>query len=146
MGCSASVAELPNWAAALLERSRVAHLGLLADDGAPRVLPVTYAMSGGRLVSAVDHKRKRLAGERLARVRWLRARPRASITVDHYAEDWTRLAWVQALGDVHILDAAAAPAAIAALVERYQPYRTQPPAGPVLALEPERLLWWRASE
>jgi PPOX class probable F420-dependent enzyme len=130
---------------ALLEDSRVAHLGLLDDDGRPRVLPVTYALSEGLLVSAVDHKRKRLAGERLARVRWLRARPQAALTIDRYDENWTALAWVQAIGRISVIDAARAPAAIAALTERYEPYRTQPPAGPVLALTPERVLWWRAS-
>jgi PPOX class probable F420-dependent enzyme len=130
---------------ALLEDSRVAHLGLLDDDGRPRVLPVTYALSEGLLVSAVDHKRKRLAGERLARVRWLRARPQAALTIDRYDENWTALAWVQAIGRMSVIDAARAPAAIAALTERYEPYRTQPPAGPVLALTPERVLWWRAS-
>ena len=110
------------------------------------MLPVTFALCGGRLVSAVDHKRKQRHGEHLARVRWLRARPAAALTVDEYAEDWTQLAWVQALGDVEILDAAAATDEIAALVGRYDPYRTRPPAGPVLALAPERLLWWRAAE
>lgn len=130
---------------ALLEDSRVAHLGLLDDNGRPRVLPVTYALSEGLLVSAVDHKRKRLAGERLARVRWLRARPQVALTIDRYDENWTVLAWVQAIGRMSVIDAAEAPAAIAALTERYEPYRTQPPAGPVLALTPERVLWWRAS-
>lgn len=130
---------------ALLEDSRVAHLGLLDDDGRPRVLPVTYALSDGLLVSAVDHKRKRLAGERLARVRWLRARPQVALTIDRYDENWAALAWVQAIGPMSVIDAAEAPAAIAALTERYEPYRTQPPAGPVLALTPERVLWWRAS-
>ena len=131
---------------ALVESSRVGHLGLLDDDGWPRVLPVTYALSAGVLISAVDHKRKRLSGERLARVRWLRARPQASLTIDHYDDDWTTLAWVQAIGSVKVIDAATAPTAIAALTTRYQPYQTHPPAGPVLALTPNRLLWWRASE
>ena len=118
---------------------------MLDDDGWPRVLPVTYALSAGVLISAVDHKRKRLSGERLARVRWLRARPQASLTIDHYDDDWTTLAWVQAIGSVEVIDAATAPTAIAALTARYQPYQTHPPAGPVLALTPNRLLWWRAS-
>jgi PPOX class probable F420-dependent enzyme len=144
MGSSASVTELPSWARALLHRSRVGRLGLIADDGSPRVLPVTYAISGQTLVTAVDQKPKRVAGERLARVAWLRARPRAALTVDHYDDDWSELAWVQAIGAVAVVDAADAPEAIAALTDRYRPYRGQAPAGPVLVLEPERLLWWRA--
>ncbi len=144
MGRSASVAELPKWASALLEASRLAHLAVVDDEGGARVLPVTYALSGGALVSAVDHKRKDAPPDRLARVRWLRARPRAALTVDHYEEDWTRLAWVQALGEVSILDAAEAPDALAALIDRYPQYRDHVPAGPILSLAPDRFVWWRA--
>jgi PPOX class probable F420-dependent enzyme len=144
MGRSASVAELPKWARALVEGARVGRLGLVDDEGSPRVLPVTYALSDGALVTAVDHKRKSMPAHRLARVRWLTARPRAALTVDHYDEDWSRLAWVQALGEVSILDAADAPHALAALTERYAQYRDRVPAGPVLSLAPDRFVWWRA--
>jgi len=145
MGCSASVPELPAWARELLEVSRVGRLGLLDDAGAPRVLPVTYAISGDALVSAVDDKPKRVAGDRIARVRWLRADPRAALTVDHYEDDWTKLAWVQAIGTVRIVDVGNAADAIEALAGRYPRYAERRPAGPLLALRPERLLWWRAS-
>ncbi len=142
MGRSASVAELPKWARELLEHARVGRLGLLDDEGGPRVLPVTYALSAGALVSAVDHKAKAVPSERLARVRWLTARPRAALTVDHYEEDWSRLAWVQAIGEVSILGHA--PDALAALAERYPQYRDHVPAGPFLSLAPDRFVWWRA--
>jgi PPOX class probable F420-dependent enzyme len=128
----------------LLVGSRVGRLGLLDDDGAPRVLPVTYAVNGESLVTAVDQKPKRRTGEALARVRWLRARPAAALTVDHYDDDWSALAWVQVLGIVRVVDVASAPEAMASLAERYEPYRADPPAGPVLVLEPDRLLWWHA--
>jgi PPOX class probable F420-dependent enzyme len=144
MGSSARVTELPKWAGSLLASSRIGRLGLLDDDGAPRVLPVTYAINGESLVTAVDQKPKRRRGEELARVRWLRARPTAALTVDHYDDDWSALAWVQALGTVSVLDAASAPEAMASLTERYEPYRSDPPAGPLLVLEPDRLLWWHA--
>ena len=107
------------------------------------MLPVTFALAGDTLVTAVDHKRKDVPPERLARLRWLRARPHAALTVDHYEEDWSRLAWVQALGSVSILDAADAPHAIAALTDRYEQYRDKPPTGPVIELAPDRLVWWR---
>jgi PPOX class probable F420-dependent enzyme len=144
MGSSASVAELPAWARALLESSRVARLGIADDEGAPRVLPVTYAVLHNTIVTAIDHKRKEVPAERLARVRWLRARPRAALTVDRYDDDWSQLQWVQALGPITILEAADAPEAIAALTERYDTYRDKPPGGPVLSLAPDRVLWWRA--
>jgi PPOX class probable F420-dependent enzyme len=108
------------------------------------VLPITYAVVGNAIVTAIDHKPKQVPAESVARVRWLRARPRAALTVDHYEDDWSRLEWVQATGEVTVVDAADAPAAIAALTERYAAYRTQPPGGPVLSLAPDRILWWRA--
>jgi PPOX class probable F420-dependent enzyme len=145
MGSSASVAELPGWAAALCAQERVGRLGVIDDEGGPRVLPVTYAITGGTFVSAIDHKPKRVAAQRLARVRWLRARPRAAITVDRYHDDWSQLAWVQAIGAVRILELDDAPEALAALSQRYPRYRERPPAGPILALRPERLVWWRAT-
>lgn len=145
MGSSESVAELPGWAASLLETSRVARLGLIDDRGGPRVLPVVFALCDGAVVSAIDHKPKQRPGPDLARVRWLRARPRAALTVDHYDEDWSELGWVQALGPVRVLEAASAPAAIEALVAKYPQYQGRPPAGPVLELTPDRLLWWRAA-
>jgi PPOX class probable F420-dependent enzyme len=137
--------EIPGWAAALLEAGRVAHLGMLDVTGAPRVLPVTYARSGGALWSAVDDKPKRRAGEELARVRRLRADPRAALTVDRYADDWSRLAWVQVLGEVTVLDVTGHPEALAALAARYAPYRERAPRGPLLRLQPRRVLHWRAA-
>lgn len=122
----------------------MARLALIDDAGAPRVLPVTYAISGTRIVSAIDDKPKRVPGESLARVRWLRARPRAALTVDHYEDEWSKLAWVQALGEVQVLDASFDATAVAALGQRYTDYRERPPSGLLLSLEPERLLWWRA--
>ena len=136
--------DLPPWARALLERERVGHLGLIDADGHPRVLPVTFAAAGGVLVSAVDEKPKRASRSELARVRWLRRRPEAALTIDHYDDDWSRLAWVQALGNVEVADIADHPEALAALQRKYAPYRDRVPPGPLLVLRPDRLLYWRA--
>jgi nitroimidazol reductase NimA-like FMN-containing flavoprotein (pyridoxamine 5'-phosphate oxidase superfamily) len=43
----------------LLEDARVARLGLLDEEGAPRVLPVTFAVAEERIWSAIDQKPKR---------------------------------------------------------------------------------------
>jgi PPOX class probable F420-dependent enzyme len=122
----------------------VARLGIADDEGNPRVVPVTYVVIDQTIVTAIDHKRKSVPPERLARVRWLKARPRAALTVDHYDDDWSRLQWVQAIGVVTIIDAADAPEAVAALTARYPAYRDRSPSGPVLSLAPDRILWWRA--
>jgi PPOX class probable F420-dependent enzyme len=144
MSMPGNLAELPAWARTLLVEGRRAHLGLLDAEGAPRVLPVTYAVVGADVVSAVDHKPKRVPATDLARVRWLRREPRAALTVDRYDEDWTRLAWVQLLGLVTVEEGVDA-AATSALQARYPPYRDHPPAGPLLRLAVNRTLCWNAS-
>ncbi|HEY2601225.1 MAG TPA: pyridoxamine 5'-phosphate oxidase family protein [Thermoleophilaceae bacterium] len=127
----------------MLESARVARLGLLDDADRPRVQPVTFALAGGAVYSAVDNKPKR-PGEP-ARVRYLRRRPEAALTVDHYEDDWTQLAWVQVLGRIELLAPDDDPAALEALAAKYEPYRAEPPPGPLLRLVPERTLHWRAS-
>ena len=133
-------ADLPDWAARLLEEIPVAHLGLLDEGGDPRVQPVTFARVGDVIVSAIDDKPKRGTPARIAR---LRAHPRAALTVDRYDADWTRLAWVQLLGDVTI--GPVDDASLRALQARYPHYGDQPPGGPLLNLRPVRVLSWRAS-
>jgi PPOX class probable F420-dependent enzyme len=128
----------------LLETARVGRLGLLDLEGAPRVLPVTYALARGRIWSAVDRKPKR-SGEP-ARLRFLRRDARAALTVDRYSDDWDQLAWVQVLGRVSIVEVADGEAGLQALSAKYEQYRDERPPGPLLALEPRRYLWWRAAE
>ena len=124
--------------------ARVGRMGLLDEEGAPRVLPVTFVVAEGRIWSAIDQKPKRAAEP--ARLRYLRRDPRAALTVDHYSDDWEELAWVQVLGTVRILDLAEGAAGLGALSAKYEQYREEAPPGPLLALRPERYLWWRAAD
>jgi PPOX class probable F420-dependent enzyme len=117
---------------------------LLDLEGAPRVLPVTFAVAEGRIWSAIDRKPKRTG--KPARLRFLRRDPRAALTVDRYSDDWEELAWVQVLGRVEIVGVEEGGAGMEALRAKYEPYRVEAPPGPLLALEPERYLWWRAAD
>jgi PPOX class probable F420-dependent enzyme len=135
--------QLSGWARELLATQRVGRLAFLDDEDRPRVLPVTYAVLGDAVWSAIDDKPKRAAEP--ARVRYLRRRPEAALCVDRYSDDWSRLAWVQLLGRVDILSAAESGAALQALAARYGPYRERTPPGPLLRLSVERALCWRAA-
>lgn len=137
-----TIDELPPWARALLASERVARLAYVGSDDRPRVLPVTFAVADGAVFSAIDEKPKRAPEP--ARVRYLRRSPHAALCVDRYDDDWTRLAWVQLLGTIEILEIADAPTGLAALAARYAPYRERLPPGPILRLAPERALRWRA--
>jgi PPOX class probable F420-dependent enzyme len=140
---SGNLQQLPAWAGDLLEAARVGHLGLSDGDGCPRVLPITYAVCDGAAWTAVDNKPKQ-PGRGPARVRWLRERPHAALTVDRYEDNWSELRWVQILGQMAVLDGPPAGPGLDALVRRYPQYQTDPPPGPLLRLSITRVLWWRA--
>jgi PPOX class probable F420-dependent enzyme len=127
----------------MLDDAMVARLGFVDEADYPRVLPVTFVLFGQALYSAIDRKPKRAPEP--ARLRYLRRRPNATLTVDHYEDDWSALAWVQVLGRVELLDPKGDEDAFAALCSKYEPYKEEPPPGPLLRLEPERAICWRAS-
>ena len=132
-------------ARSLLASAPIARLATIRNtDGTPRLVPITFALVEGLVVSAVDDvKPKR--HRRLARLRDIEADPRAGLLADHYDDDWSQLWWVRldataAIhddGDLHAL-------AVDALVAKYPPYREQRPQGPVLALTPSRWTAWSA--
>jgi PPOX class probable F420-dependent enzyme len=141
---SSTLDKLPEWARRLLDEERVGHLGLIDGAGRPRVLPVTYAIYEGAVWTAVDNKPKRASRE-LARVRWLRERPEAAVTVDRYDDDWSKLGWVQLIGEITVLAGPPAGPVLDALTRRYPQYRSDPPPGPLLRLNTARTVCWRAA-
>jgi PPOX class probable F420-dependent enzyme len=134
---------LPRWARELLDLERVARLGYVDERDHPRVLPVTFAVAGGAVWSAIDEKPKRTPEP--ARVGHLRRRPGAALLVDVYDDDWSRLAWVQLLGRIDVLQAGSAPDALEALARKYAPYAERRPPGPLLRLTVERTRQWRST-
>jgi PPOX class probable F420-dependent enzyme len=128
----------PATAAERLAQARVGRLATVTPDGRPHAVPVCFALAGGRIYTAVDAKPK---GTRaLARLENVRATGRASLLVDHYEEDWSRMWWVRADGPAEVLEAD--DAAIDALAAKYGQYRSARPAGPVIAIDPARWRSW----
>ena len=122
-------------------QARVGRLATVNAKGRPHIVPVCFALHGGRIVTAVDAKPKDTTN--LARLDNVRATGRASLLVDHYEEDWTRLWWVRVDGPAAVTDD---DAAISTLAAKYEQYRNQRPAGPVIAIDPERWRSWIPSE
>ncbi len=122
----------------------VARLATVGRDGAPHLVPVCFALTAGRIVTAVDAKPKSTA--QLRRLDHVNHEPRVTLLVDHYEDDWTRLWWVRVDGLAAVTASGADyEEAIAALVARYAPYRTRPPTGPAIVVEPTRWVAWSAS-
>lgn len=118
----------------LLGSARVARLGTASRDGRPHLVPVTFALIGDRLVTAIDRKPK--STSRLRRLRNIDANPRACVLVDHYDDDWRQLWWVRVDGLAAVLEGPDdREEAVAALSGKYPQYRDDPPVGPVIVVE-----------
>ena len=76
---------------AKLETARVARLATLDAKRRPHLVPICFACDGNVVYSAIDRKPKRVAPNRLARLKNIKKTPQVALLVDHYNEDWTRL-------------------------------------------------------
>jgi PPOX class probable F420-dependent enzyme len=121
----------------------VARLATLRS-GAPTLVPIVFALVGDVLYSAVDAKPKSTTA--LRRLDDIRATPAVCVLVDHYEADWTHLWWVRAEGRARIVavDEAEGRSALDALTVRYPIYRSEPPPGPVIAVDVDRWSGWAA--
>jgi PPOX class probable F420-dependent enzyme len=132
-------------------RSRVARLATADERGRPHLVPVTFALHDGVIVTAVDRKPKR--SQRLKRLGNIAANPAVCLLADAYDEDWDRLWWVRADGEARLLPPAPAGEeasgeylhAIALLCEKYAQYRHRPPDGTVVLIAVQRWRGWCAT-
>jgi PPOX class probable F420-dependent enzyme len=136
-GVCASLAELPERARAIVSDARRGVLVTVGASGAPNAVPVCFAVRSGEIVTAVDDKPK--SGRPLARLASVETTPGATVLLDRWDEDWTKLGWVMVKGTAR-LDAPGS--ASAELAARYVQYRDRPPGGPVIAVRPHRVVWW----
>lgn len=137
--------DVPGWALELLRDARVARLGTADAEGQPLVVPVCYAFDGAGLYSAVDDKPKRTRA--LRRLRNIAENPRASVVIDVYDEEWTRLRYVIVEGRADVLERDAERArALDLLAAKYPQYAARgllAADAPVIRVLPERVLHWR---
>ena len=127
--------------------ARVARLGTVDDQGRPHLVPVTFAVRGDTIVTAVDHKPKQTTD--LKRLRNITANPNVSLLADRYAEDWTRLWWVRVDGTARVVEPPGDgfPAdAVSWLRAKYDQYRDTPPAGPVIRIDATAWTGWQWSD
>jgi PPOX class probable F420-dependent enzyme len=120
-----------------------AYLATVGADGRPHVVPIGFALDGDTIYTAVDAKPKRTTG--LKRLANIAANPQVSVLADHYEPgDWRKLWWVRADGTAEIVDEHHH--AVELLKRRYAPYRTSPPAGPVIAIAVTRWSGWSGGD
>jgi PPOX class probable F420-dependent enzyme len=119
--------------------ARVAVLATVDGTGAPHLVPLTFALDGDTLWSAVDGKPKRSTG--LRRLDNIRAHPAVSLLVQHWDEDWSALWWVRADGTGTVsAEPATVQRAARLLSAKYEQYRRVGIPGPVIEI---RISGWR---
>jgi PPOX class probable F420-dependent enzyme len=123
----------PGEARERLATARVARLATVSAAGQPHLVPVTFAVDGDTIYTAVDHKPKTTT--RLRRLANIAENPQVTVLADHYADDWNQLWWTRADGHATVLTRPGdTQAPVALLAVRYPQYQATPPAGPVIAI------------
>jgi len=131
--------------ASFLLAARVGHLATTDAEGRPHVVPICFAVANHCIYTPLDQKPKRVAVDRLKRVRNIRANPSVCLVVGRYSEDWSELAWLQVRATASILAAGNAEheTAVAALRRRYWQYaEMRIEDRPVVRLFPLRYVSW----
>src|SRR5260221_7085083 len=130
---------------AFVQSQRAGRLATADERGTPHVVPVCYAFDGTRFYTPLDEKPKRAGDHALRRVRNIVARGEASLVIDQYDDDWSRLGYVLVTGRAELIEPGA-PGHAAALVllrERYAQYREMGLERQlVIVITPERVVSW----
>ena len=122
--------------------ARVAHLATADASGQPLVIPICFAFNGKEFFSPIDEKPKRTT--RLKRLRNIAENPKVSLIIDHYDEDWQRLAYVLIRGTAKILARGQRHRKGVRLLRRkYSQYRKMAiHERPMIVITPQRLTSW----
>lgn len=143
-----SVDRLKRDQSAFLRSARIAHLATANSKGQPHVVPICFVFDGKRLYSAIDEKPKRVAAKNLKRLENIRQNPHVSLVIDHYEEDWGKLAYMLIMGRARIrMSGENHRRAVRLLRKKYVQYRQMKIAHrPVIEITVVRWRYWAASD
>lgn len=126
---------------------RVARLATTDAQGRPHIVPVCFAYDGECFYTAIDRKPKRVAAERLRRVKNIASVSNVALLIDQYEEDWSRLWYILIRGQAKLLPESAQQErarAIRKLRAKYPQYSREmlPDDAPVIRIRPRRITSW----
>lgn len=133
----------PDEARRRFAHSAVARLATVSAAAHPHLVPIVFAVIDDVIYTAVDAKPK--ATTALQRLANIDANPGVAVLADHYSDDWTQLWWARADGTARLADNDETPTALRHLTIRYPVYESQPPPGPVIAIDVTRWSGWRSA-
>jgi len=124
--------------------ARVGQLATTTPEGRAHVVPVCFAFVDEQIVTVVDRKPKTTTA--LRRLDNVRAHSTVSLLVHHYEEDWQQLWWVRVDGEAQVVDdAVTVNEMLPDLMEKYPQYRSRPPDGPAIVMQPRHWVGWTGS-
>jgi PPOX class probable F420-dependent enzyme len=131
-----------------LKNARVARLATVDPAGRPHIVPVCFVYRGKVFYTAIDQKPKRVAPQKLARLRNIKLSPQVALLIDSYDEDWTNLWYILVRGKAMLLPKSGAKEhrlAIRALRAKYPQYRAGmlTDDAPIIRITVERISSWR---
>ena len=129
-----------------ISAAQIAHLATVSGAGEPHNVPLCFSFVAGCFYFVVDEKPKRQTGTQIKRMRNIAANPRVALLIDHYEDDWKRLAYVLVHGIAKIVqEDSEYSKAVENLRQKYLQYRQMPLSpeqNPVVRIDPERVVVW----
>ena len=131
----------------LIRSARTAHLATSDKSGQPHVIPICFVYDGKCFYSPIDEKPKRTVPSKLKRLKNIRENPKVALVIDHYDEDWRKLAYVLVFGKARILQSGEKHRnAVQLLRKKYPQYRSMAiDARPMIAITANRIVSWGQS-
>jgi len=142
----AAPSRLPAHVARFIRSARIAHLATADRFGQPHVVPICFAFDGKSFYSPIDEKPKRTAPTNLKRLRNIRENSQVSLVIDHYDDDWSKLAYVLITGTARIMQRGERHRrGVTLLRKNYSQYRRmQIDTRPIIVITPKRITFWAA--
>ncbi|MBI2348532.1 MAG: TIGR03668 family PPOX class F420-dependent oxidoreductase [Deltaproteobacteria bacterium] len=131
-------------ASRLIRAARLAHLATTDRNGQPHVIPICFVFDGKALYSPIDEKPKKSSPLKLKRIKNIRANSRVAVVIDHYDENWKRLAYALITGRATILFRGQQhKKAVLLLRQKYPQYRRMAIHDrPMIRITPARVTSW----
>jgi PPOX class probable F420-dependent enzyme len=132
-----------------IQRARVARLATIDSEFKPHVVPVVFVFDGNHFFIPVDEKRKTAKPERLKRIKNIQDNPNVALLIDHYVEDWTKLAFVMIQGKASVASKREGNVqvrqAYKKLMTKYIQYRTVGVGEMCIIITPKKVASWSYS-
>ena len=129
----------------LLTLERVAHLATADQYARPHVVPIVFVYEHPFVFTPIDAKPKSVEDwHDLRRIQNIETNGRASVLIDIYHENWTKIAWVRIDGIAEILTKGAEHRhALNLLAGKYKQYEGMPLGeAPVIRVRIEHVSQW----